>query len=80
MFFKVEDKDIATAEFEGLPAVRRVEKIEDGFILYTRDDNATLQELVRFADKRGFRLRNIRTEIPNLDDVFLALTGRELRE
>jgi ABC-2 type transport system ATP-binding protein len=80
VFFQVEDKDIAAAEFKGLLAVSRVEKVEDGFVLYTKDDNATLQELVRFADKQGFRLSNIRTEIPNLDDVFLALTGREMRE
>jgi hypothetical protein len=32
------------------------------------------------ADKQGFRLKDIRTETPNMDDVFLTLTGRELRE
>ena len=80
VFFQAVGQDIAATEFSGLPAVRRVEKAADGYVLYTQDDNATLQELVRFADKRGFRLGNIRTEIPNLDDVFLALTGREMRE
>ena len=80
VLFKIEDKDVAAAEFEGLPAVSRAEKVEDGFILYTSDSNATLQELVRFADRQGFRLSGIRTEIPNLDDVFLTITGRELRE
>lgn len=80
VLFKVEDKDIAATEFEGLPEVSRVEKVEDGFILYTRDGNTTLQELVRLADKQGFRLSDIHTEIPNMDDVFLILTGRELRE
>ena len=80
VLFKVEGKDMAAAEFEGLPAVSRVEKGKDGYILYTRDSNATLQELVRFADRQGFRLSGIRTEIPNMDDVFLTITGRELRE
>jgi ABC-2 type transport system ATP-binding protein len=80
VFFQVVGQDMAAAEFGGLPAVRRAEKVADGFVLYTQDDNATLQELVRFADRRGFRLGNIRTEIPNLDDVFLTLTGREMRE
>ena len=80
VLFKVEDKDVAATEFEGLPEVSRVEKVEDGFILYTKDSDATLQELVRLADKQGFRLSGIRTEIPNMDDVFLTLTGRELRE
>jgi ABC-2 type transport system ATP-binding protein len=80
VLFGVEDKDVAAAEFEGLPEVSRVEKSEDGFVLYTRDSNTTLQELVRLADRQGFRLSSIRTEIPNMDDVFLTLTGRELRE
>jgi ABC-2 type transport system ATP-binding protein len=80
VLFKVEDKDVPAAEFQGLPAVSRAEKVEDGFILYTSDGNATLQELVRFADRQGLRLSGIRTEIPNLDDVFLTITGRELRE
>lgn len=80
VLFKVEDEDVAVAEFEGLLEVSRVEKVEDGFILYTKDGDATLQELVRLADKQGFRLSGIRTEIPNMDDVFLTITGRELRE
>lgn len=51
-----------------------------GFILYTGDDDCTLVELVRLADRRHYKLKNIRTEIPDLDDVFMALTGREMRE
>ena len=80
VLFNVEDKDVAVTEFEGIAEVSRVEKTEDGFILYTRDSNVTLQELVRLADRQGFRLNNIRAEIPNLDDVFLTITGRGLRE
>jgi len=73
-------EDIDTAKFEGLKAVSQVEKVEDGFILYTKDENATIQELVRMADAQGFKVSNMRTESPNLDDVFLTLTGREMRE
>ena len=78
--FNVDDRSIDATQFEAIKAVSRVEKSEDGFILYTKDENATLQELVRMADKQGFRLSSLRTERPNLDDVFLTLTGRELRE
>ncbi len=80
VLFRVEGKEVAAAEFKGLPPVRRVEKVEDGFILYTSDVSVTLQELLRFTDGQKLRLSNIRTEIPNMDDVFLTLTGRELRE
>ena len=78
--FSIEDKEIDISKFEEISAVSRVEKVEDGFSLYTRDDNITLQELVRLADAQKFRLSNLRTESPNLDDVFLTLTGREMRE
>lgn len=78
--FKVEDKDIDASKFEAIKAVSRVEKGKDGFILYTRDENVTLQELVRLADTQKFRVSNLHTESPNLDDVFLTLTGREMRE
>jgi len=78
--FNIDDKTMDTSEFEGVTAVSRVEKIEDNFILYTRDVNETLQGLVRLADTLKFRLSRLHTESPNLDDVFLTLTGREMRE
>ena len=78
--FNVEDKDIDVSKFETIEAVSQVEKGEDGFILYTKDENVTLQELVRLADKQKFRLSNLRTESSSLDDVFLTVTGREMRE
>jgi ABC-2 type transport system ATP-binding protein len=78
--FNIEDEDIDTSKFELVEAVSRVEKVEDGIILYTRDENITLQELVRLADEQKFRLSNLRTERPSLDDVFLTVTGREMRE
>jgi ABC-2 type transport system ATP-binding protein len=80
VIFKIEDIDMDAAKFESIRSVSRAEKSPDGFTLYTRDENATLQGLVRLADKQGFRLTSIRTESPNLDDVFLTLTGREIRE
>ena len=78
--FNVENTDIDTSTFEAIGAVSRVEKVDERFILYTKDENVTLQELVRLSDTQKFNLSNLRTESPNLDDVFLAVTGREMRE
>ena len=80
VLFNVGDEEVTTAGFEKLPGVSRVEKVQDDYILYTDDSDATLQELVRLADRQGFRLSGIRIETPNMDDVFLTITGRELRE
>lgn len=78
VIFSAEDMD--ATKLEAIEAVSRVEKVEDGFVLYTKDENATLQGLVRTADAQGFRVSSMRTESPNLDDVFLTLTGREMKE
>jgi ABC-2 type transport system ATP-binding protein len=80
VLFTVDDRDVPVSAFETFPEVSRAEKLENGYVLYTKDDSATLGKLVRLSDSLGFRLANIRTEVPNLDDVFLTLTGRELRE
>ncbi|MDY6917576.1 MAG: ABC transporter ATP-binding protein [Chloroflexota bacterium] len=65
---------------QSISAVTRVVSGQDGLALYTSDQNNTLQELVRAADAHGFVITNLRTESANLDDVFLTLTGREIRE
>lgn len=77
--FRIEGIDLHASVFEQLSDVTRVEKSEDRFILYTQDDNTTIRELVRLTDKQRFRLGDIRTKVPNLDDVFLNITGREMR-
>jgi ABC-2 type transport system ATP-binding protein len=80
VLFTVDDRDVPASAFEAFPEVSRAEKLENGYVLYTKDDSATLGKLVRLSDNLGFRFANIRTEVPNMDDVFLTLTGRELRE
>ncbi|MDW8226839.1 MAG: ABC transporter ATP-binding protein, partial [Anaerolineales bacterium] len=37
-------------------------------------------EVVGLLSAQGIRFRDLRTEQPNLEDVFLSLTGREMRE
>lgn len=76
----VEGKAPDISTLKELNATSRVEQDKDSFTLYTRDENLTLQELVRMADAKKFRLTNLHTESPSLDDVFLSLTGREYRD
>ena len=37
-------------------------------------------EVVNLLSREGIRFRNLRTEQPNLEDVFLSLTGSKIRE
>lgn len=54
----------------------------DGDVLTFRagHGDAVMPEVVRALDATGIRLRSVRVDRPSLDDVFLSLTGRSLRD
>jgi len=62
-----------------LPGVIRVESIGERVVVYGRGDGV-VAEVVNALTTSGTRFRDLRTEQPNLEDVFLALTGREMRD
>jgi hypothetical protein len=39
-----------------------------------------VSEVVSLLTNQGIQFRDLRTEQPTLEDVFLSLTGREMRE
>ena len=54
---------------------------EDGQLrCYVEDGAAALPEILRMLDRAGLGLRAISLSEPTLDDVFLAKTGRSLRD
>ncbi|HEY8531755.1 MAG TPA: ABC transporter ATP-binding protein, partial [Limnochorda sp.] len=66
-----------------LPAVESLAATSaDGAVvrLRTLDVPATLRGLSLLQESQGLTFRSLRVEQPNLEDVFLQLTGRELRE
>lgn len=66
-----------------LPAVEAVSQPEpDGatVVLRTLDAAATLRGLSQLQESQGLAYRSLRVHQANLEDVFLKLTGRELRE
>ncbi len=65
---------------EQFPGVSEVIEEEDRFILYTKDSHAALIALVELSRERGFSLDNISVRKATLEDVFLELTGRKIRE
>jgi ABC-2 type transport system ATP-binding protein len=73
------DGEAVRRRLEGLPAVTRVECSGDRVTVHGRDDRLVV-EVVNALSGDGFRFRDLRTEQPSLEDVFLALTGREMRE
>lgn len=80
VLFNVYEGEATIAELENIASANCVEQTDDGYILFSSDGDAAIMDLVRLADKKGFRLKDIRTEVSNLDDVFLTLTGKEYRK
>jgi len=72
----------ALTGLEEIADVRRVEHLDGRAVLYSEPDSVTsvLRQLLRQADKNRWRLRDLHVERSSLEDVFLALTGREMRE
>ncbi|MFI2607769.1 ATP-binding cassette domain-containing protein [Kitasatospora sp. NPDC018619] len=74
------DTGLAATRAGTLRAVREV-AVEDSEVrVRTSDGDVRLPELLRDLDAAGIRVHSARLTRPTLDDVFLTLTGRTLRE
>jgi ABC-2 type transport system ATP-binding protein len=68
------------AEIAALPAVTSVKEDANETLAYTSDVAPTIGALLALADGRGVELRNLGIRRATLEDVFLDLTGRALRD
>lgn len=67
-------------ELAGLPAVTSVKEDGDAVLVYTRDVGPTIGALLTLAESRGLEPQNLGIRRATLEDVFLDLTGRALRD
>jgi ABC-2 type transport system ATP-binding protein len=67
-------------ELAALPAVTSVKEDADEVLIYTRDPGRTVGGLLDLADERGVEPQNLAIRRATLEDVFLELTGRALRD
>lgn len=63
-----------------LPAVRQVTRTDDGLKLITSHDHGVLSEVFKAAEAEGAVISSLGVQKPSLEDVFLHLTGRTLRD
>ncbi len=68
------------AALRALPAVRGLRRAEEGLLLTTAEAHVTLPALLALAQARGATLARLSTRQATLEDVFLSLTGRHLRD
>ena len=65
---------------EQIKGVNRAAIEDDEILLQADEANAVLGSIVSAIDKAGSRIRSLKIEEPNLEAVFLHLTGRALRD
>jgi ABC-2 type transport system ATP-binding protein len=63
-----------------LPAVRDMRSEDGAYFLFTNDVSATLGGLMGLADNSGQRVQGLQVRTATLEDVFISLTGRRLRD
>jgi ABC-2 type transport system ATP-binding protein len=78
LVFTVTD-DAQIPSLEQIPLVSRVDRIGDRIVVYGHGDRFA-STVVRALEDEALDFLDLRTEQPNLEDVFLNLTGREMRE
>ncbi|RPI86187.1 MAG: ABC transporter ATP-binding protein [Chloroflexi bacterium] len=64
---------------ESLPQISRVEQTGTRLVIYGQGDRFA-SSVVYFMEETGIQFLDLHTEQPNMEDVFLSLTGREMRE
>ena len=72
--------DGSVALFSGLPGVLRASAVDHQIVVNVADAGAALPAVVGRANTAGLHVRSIDIEQPNLEAVFLHLTGRGLRD
>jgi ABC-2 type transport system ATP-binding protein len=68
------------AEWQALPGVERVSSEDGKFSLLVDDSNQVLPRLFESANTNNVRITSVEIQEPNLEAVFLHLTGRALRD
>jgi ABC-2 type transport system ATP-binding protein len=68
------------ASFAAMPGVASIAREDGEMVLYTRDVPATIGAVLAASDAIGAEPGNLAVRRATLEDVFLALTGRTLRD
>lgn len=80
---RLEVVDLANEDLqaiENLPFVAQAEKNEDTLIVKCRKGNHNLLNLLEYLNEQNLAYGQVTSELPTLNDVFLEITGKELRD
>jgi ABC-2 type transport system ATP-binding protein len=68
------------AELRTVAGVRAVRRVDHGFSLRVAQLHETVPALLAELERRHLALAELRTHTATLEDVFVSLTGRQLRD
>jgi ABC-2 type transport system ATP-binding protein len=71
---------IPPGELESLPGATKVVTTEGIHSVFTRDAAQTIHSLIERSGKNGWKVENLSIRSATLEDVFVQLTGRRLRD
>jgi ABC-2 type transport system ATP-binding protein len=66
--------------FKGIDGVNKVTHEDDRFILHTKQSSSVIRELSKLSEDKKLDLEGMSVRQGTLEDVFLLLTGRKLRD
>jgi ABC-2 type transport system ATP-binding protein len=72
--------DQLAAALKGVPSVRSVSTVPQGVEIRVESSEKALQVVLDTANRLGCQLESIEYHRPRLDDVFIAYTGRAIKE
>lgn len=74
------DHQLARETLDGLPGVTNVILEKSSVTIYSTSVPATIAALLELAKEKNFELTDLRVHRATLEDVFLKLTGRRIRD
>ncbi len=74
---KFEGSSLREEEIQEVEEVREVRKTESGYLIYTRYPGRVAQRLGCLASEKGLQIRSINTLGPDLEEVFVQITGSD---
>ncbi len=74
------DDAVEEAALAALPGVRAARRVADGWALTVDEVHVSIPALLDHLEKRAAPLLRLSTHHATLEDVFVSLTGRQLRE
>jgi ABC-2 type transport system ATP-binding protein len=71
--------ELEKGRFEKIPSVKKIEQVDDQVTIQGKEEGL-LSGIVNVLESGRIKFRDLRTEQPTLEDVFLTLTGKEIQE